>query len=84
RPLLWQDWRCVATGTDPRALPAGQQPQPVHLPRQPGRYSRYYQGIAAAMRGLAPNPVPAREALLVMQILALAEQSARSGRRLNP
>ncbi|NDY90850.1 oxidoreductase [Ideonella livida] len=51
-------------------------------PTQAGRYPAYYAGIAAALRGQGPNPVPAQEALQVMQLLDLARQADQARREL--
>lgn len=51
-------------------------------PTQPGRYPAYYAGVVAALRGHAPNPVPAGEALAVMRLLDLGRRSAAERREL--
>jgi predicted dehydrogenase len=45
-----------------------------------GDYRRYYDGVAAAMRGEGPNPVPAEDATTVMRIIeaGLRSSSARA------
>lgn len=58
------------------SLAAGCQP----WPQRPGRYPAYYAAVAAAIAGTGANPVPAAEALAVMALLALGEQSSSSGR----
>jgi predicted dehydrogenase len=45
-------------------------------PTLPGAYPAYYAGVRDALRGLAPNPVPADEALCVQELLNLGVQSA--------
>src|SRR5471032_2780469 len=45
-----------------------------------GDYGRYYAAIRDAIRGVGANPVPAQQALQVMQWLALGQQSWREGR----
>jgi predicted dehydrogenase len=45
-----------------------------------GDYTRYYVGVRDAILGLAPNPVPASEALQVMQLIELGLSSATQGR----
>lgn len=45
-----------------------------------GDYRRYYAGVRDAILGAGANPVPAEEALLVMQWLARGQQSWREGR----
>ena len=44
--------------------------------------SASYAAVCAALRGLAPNPVPPREALAVMQLLDLGRRSAAERREL--
>lgn len=51
------------------------------MPR--GDWGRYYAGVEAALRGAGPNPVPAEQALSVIRGLELAEESHRTGRRLD-
>ncbi|MDP1027803.1 oxidoreductase [Sphingomonas sp. KR1UV-12] len=41
----------------------------------------YYAGIAAALRGDGPNPVPPLEALAVMAVIEAAANAAATGRR---
>jgi len=45
-----------------------------------GDYGQYYAGIRDAIRGVGANPVPAQQALQVMQWIALGQQSWREGR----
>ena len=45
-----------------------------------GDYGRYYAGIRDAILGAGANPVPAQQALQVMQWIALGQQSWREGR----
>lgn len=45
-----------------------------------GDYGRYYAGIRDAIRGVGANPVPAQQALQVMQWIELGQQSWREGR----
>ena len=47
----------------------------------PGNYLAYYEAVARAIRDGAPNPVPPEDALEVLRLLDLGEQSAREGRR---
>lgn len=49
---------------------------------QKGSYHYFYDALALAIRGKGPNPVPAEEALQVMQLMELAWQSQHEGRRL--
>jgi predicted dehydrogenase len=56
---------------------AGGAPQPH--PSARGCYQSYYQALALAIAGSAPNPVPADQALEVMTVIEAAFSSARSG-----
>ncbi|WP_353205668.1 oxidoreductase [Sphingomonas sp.] len=47
-----------------------------------GDWRRYYAGVVAAIAEGAPPPVPARDALAVMELIAVARRSAAEGRRL--
>lgn len=61
--LLYDD-----SGAEPKLIPA------------PGANQRdFYVGIENALRGLGPNPVPAREAVAVMAVLETSFESARRG-----
>jgi predicted dehydrogenase len=42
-----------------------------------GDYRLYYAGMRDAIRGISPNPVPAADALVVMQLIELGIESAR-------
>ncbi|MEK8047996.1 oxidoreductase [Ideonella sp. LYT19W] len=56
-----------------------QQPDALRAqtwPTLPGRYPDYYAAVVATLTGDAPNPVPATEALGVMQLMDLGRQSA--------
>lgn len=57
---------------------------PVHTPLAtlPGDYSRYYHGIAQALRGEGPLPVSADDARQVIQLIELAQRSSDEGRRI--
>ncbi len=46
----------------------------------PGRYTAFYEGVAAALRGEAPLPVEAREARDVIRVIEAAQVSARERR----
>lgn len=52
------------------------------IPSECGDWRAYYAGVAAAIADGAPVPVPAREALAVMDLIALARRSAADGRRI--
>ncbi|WP_119718474.1 oxidoreductase [Cognatilysobacter tabacisoli] len=54
------------------------------LPTPRGDQSRYYAGIAAALRAGGANPVTPRDALDVMAVLEAAERSAATGRAVEP
>ena len=47
-----------------------------------GAHQAYFAGVAAAIRGTAPNPVPADEALAVMGLIDLGIRSAQERREL--
>lgn len=68
----------VGFGIDPRpghlVLPSGEDFVP---PAIAGDYRAFYRGLLDCMRGVLPSPVTARDALSVMEILALAEKSSR-------
>ncbi|MEY8878653.1 MAG: oxidoreductase [Leptothrix sp. (in: b-proteobacteria)] len=81
RALAWMDWRDAAPHLPHPANTRSPREAGV-LPRLDGRYAAYYAGIRDALRGHAPNPVPAEEALRTMQVMDLAMRSAEQGRRL--
>lgn len=47
-----------------------------------GDYRRYYAGVADAIRSGTANPVPADEAVAVMELIDLGQRSAEMGRKL--
>ena len=49
---------------------------------QPGAHQAYFARVAAAIRGVAPNPVPPEEALAVMALIELGIRSAAERREL--
>ncbi|HET9147398.1 MAG TPA: oxidoreductase [Acetobacteraceae bacterium] len=49
---------------------------------EPGDYRQFYASIREAIRQDAPNPVPPREAVAVMEVIEAAIESAGSGRRI--
>lgn len=76
------DW-----GADPQPLRLTLADAQQHLSESgqqtlSGDYTRYYAGIRDAIQKGAPNPVPAQEALQVMQLLELGGVSATEGRRM--
>ncbi len=48
-----------------------------------GDYRRFYAGVAAAIRGEAPAPIAAADALAGLRLIELAQQSAAEGRRIS-
>lgn len=54
------------------------------LSNQQGHYLAFYQGMADAIQRGTPAPVPAEDALKVMELIELGLRSAREGRRLVP
>ena len=52
------------------------------VPSARGDWRRYYEGVVAAISEGAAPPVTARDALAVMELIALARRSAVEGRRL--
>lgn len=52
------------------------------VPSERGDWRGFYAGMVAAIDACGAVPVPAREALAVMEMIALARTSARAGRRL--
>lgn len=46
----------------------------------PGDYAQFYAGVRDAVLHGTPNPVPPQQALQVMELIALGQQSAREGR----
>jgi predicted dehydrogenase len=93
-------WGILTTGGPAGGGPAGAVAGAVAagettkrpVPSVPGDYPAYYVGIAAALRGSAPPPVAAREAVATMAVLEAALSSAPPWaygplarcRRLNP
>ncbi|WLQ14970.1 oxidoreductase [Hahella aquimaris] len=49
---------------------------------QAGDYKLFYRQLAAAIRGEADNPVPPEQAMQVIRIIELAQQSSDEGRRI--
>ncbi|MBO9547460.1 Gfo/Idh/MocA family oxidoreductase, partial [Caulobacter sp.] len=73
-------------GADPRpgvlTKPDGEATTSQTIPGAPGDYLAYYAALRDALSGHGPNPVPAREALAVMELLALAQRSAEERREI--
>jgi len=63
-----------------RAVDGAAIESPVALLR--GAHQAYFAGVAAAIRGTAPNPVPADEALAVMALIELGIRSDAERREL--
>lgn len=53
--------------------------EPVPIPAPGANQREYYVAIREALRGRAPNPVPASEAVAVMAVLEACFKSAQSG-----
>ncbi len=79
----------LKAGQTPTGADWGHDPQPGILttytegrpisqpyPGLPGDYTAYYAAVREAIRGTAPNPVPAEAAISVMELLELAMRSA--------
>jgi predicted dehydrogenase len=49
-------------------------------PTEPGAYQDFYAGVARAIRGQAPPPVPLADAILGLEIIEAAGRSAGQGR----
>lgn len=72
-------------GDDPDALAWHTADGDVRLlPAVRGDQSRFYAGVAAALRGKSGNPVPPQDALDVMAVLEAAAMSAIEGRSVVP
>ncbi|MCW2917450.1 MAG: oxidoreductase [Actinomycetia bacterium] len=48
-------------------------------PTEPGAYQDFYAGVAQAVRGEAPPPVPLADAILGLEIIEAATRSAKEG-----
>lgn len=69
-----EDW-----GVDPQdgvLTTGGSDPSAAPWPNRRGNYRLFWNTLAAAVRGEAPDPVPPSEALLVMQVLDAGLRSA--------
>ncbi|NWO11318.1 oxidoreductase [Chromohalobacter salexigens] len=58
---------------------AGARPELREVPTRAGNYPAYYAGVGEAIRGQGKNPVPAEQALAVMQVLEAGRRSAQHG-----
>ncbi|MCI0510147.1 putative dehydrogenase [Chromohalobacter marismortui] len=58
----------------------GAHPELREVPTKAGNYPAYYAGVREAIHGRGKNPVPAEDALSVMQVLEAGRRSAQSGR----
>jgi scyllo-inositol 2-dehydrogenase (NADP+) len=65
-------WGTLHHGDDP-----GRPPRPVASER--GDWPRFYRAVVAALRGDGPPPVPAHDAVSVLEVLDAARRSARHG-----
>ncbi len=52
----------------------------IPVPSERGAYQDYYSGLAAALRGEGPVPVPVAEAIATLEVLDAARISAAEGR----
>ena len=72
---------------DPRSgrlvIGGGDPPEVERIPLLPGRYADFYEGVAAAVRGAAPNPVPPDQARGVIRVIEAAVRSSGTGRRVD-
>jgi predicted dehydrogenase len=71
------DWGYDPT---PGRLTRGDGSAAVPVPNEHGVYRLFWTALAAAIRGERPNPVPAREAIAVMEVLEAGLLSAAEGR----
>ena len=58
----------------------GSETAKVPVPTLPGDYPAFYAGVAAAIRGDAPPPVPVDEAIAMLDVIGAAQRSARERR----
>ncbi|SMC17769.1 Predicted dehydrogenase [Andreprevotia lacus DSM 23236] len=78
---------CAGWGDDPRhgelLIGTAGEPQRESVPTLTGDYRAYYGGVHAAITQGAANPVPADQAIAVMEILELALRSSEAKRELS-
>jgi predicted dehydrogenase len=73
-------------GADPQdgelVVPAsdGGEPQRRVWPTRAGNYLEYYAAVRDAILGNGPNPVPPEQAVALMELLDIGQQSAAEGR----
>lgn len=71
-----------ALGMDPepgRYSPADDPARAETIPNERGDYGQFWRALVLALRGEGPNPVPAAQALMVMEVLQAGLQSAVTG-----
>jgi predicted dehydrogenase len=56
--------------------------EPVRTSR--GAYEQFYAGVVAAVRGHAPPPVPAGDAIAALEVIEAARRAAREHRPVSP
>jgi predicted dehydrogenase len=61
-------------------LTAADDPVGQAVPNEPGDYGAFWRALGGAIHGQAANPVPAGEALAVMEVLDAGLRSAEEGR----
>ncbi|RST53011.1 oxidoreductase [Variovorax sp. DXTD-1] len=69
-----QDGELVVPGSD------GGEPQRRIWPTRAGNYVDYYAAVRDAILGNGPNPVPPDQAVALMELLDIGQQSAAEGR----
>lgn len=69
-----QDGELVVPGSN------GGEPQRRVWPTRAGNYLEYYAAVRDAILGHGPNPVPPEQAVALMELLDIGQQSAAEGR----
>ncbi|MDR6890407.1 MULTISPECIES: oxidoreductase [Variovorax] len=69
-----QDGEIAVPGSD------GGEPQRRIWPTRAGNYVDYYAAVRDAILGNGPNPVPPEQAVALMELLEIGQQSAAEGR----
>jgi len=72
-------YQVTSTDVQAQAALAGSRPAEETVPSEQGRYHDLYTQFAAAVRGEAPEPVPAAEGVRTLAILDAARSSALRG-----